>query len=991
MRTTRLKYKIILVLIFLVLFSDYIHLVNASSRTVNGIVIEDESEVVMSGARVIVLQRRAGRSWSNIWYSHSSTITDVQGCFTLNVDSEGNYLVIVSHLDESGEYDYIPYGFYINPGEDVINISVTLWRTSIVVFDGLDHFIESTAIPATTYRVTEPNSTDLINYGSLNLIYGSGRGSISSHLNIPSKKIYVPSNRNFRVEVQSYISYSGKTVQTILKINDFDAKTLEPGEFTQIDLRSLVLPEAITKLEEETKNLETLIIDKERDGFYLAVERQQLSEIHQTTNAAILVMEQGRFKEAFTKSREVFLLISDLENGLNGLLVDALRSVYILVGFTAITAIIFSSLLFEESKRKVFTSLILFAALAFALFYLHPGAQVTGVQDLVKVSVISIISLNIIALVSPFGLNKVASKVDVSLLNLTIPLISIAKRSLRRRKTRFVLTLTSVLFLVASFISLTSFTSGYGLSFNRISESVMKDGVMIRTPDPPPERAAAPFSGGPGVSGVTPLDESLLGWYLQIDEVAYIAPRYENFPQRQYREANNPIGRIGRTPIFGIVGIDPLFEAEVNKLSSTVIEGTYLTGETGEVLISKKFLEKTGYNIGDSFTLSSQEREHNLTIVGVLDDECLAELTDLDGYTILPKKIVEMERIEADGPDYVIEGLAPCTPDEVVWVSLATGENITSLWLQRIDLMLKDSVDALEFARSTALNRGFRAWASTQSGVYLAELTDYFNGKGLPIVIPWIIVVLNVIVTMMNAYYERRHEVMIYSSIGMNPWHISGIFLAEATVIGVLGGCIGYLFGLGTYKIIFLLTPSLQVKQKVSAVWSLAAIGISMMAVIVGGLSALKNSTSITPSLQRRWSIDKKQKSKDETRMSIPVQVYEDEVEEYVEFVGLKLEIGREANNLVVRMPKLVSSVEKGWEYRFIYGSANTQISALYSRNRLFIEKGEGKTYTIILYSVGDPESVKQAGSFVRQIGLDWSLKREEEWEKKNGNQFKER
>jgi len=248
----------------------------------------------------------------------------------------------------------------------------------------------------------------------------------------------------------------------------------------------------------------------------------------------------------------------------------------------------------------------------------------------------------------------------------------------------------------------------------------------------------------------------------------------------------------------------------------------------------------------------------------------------------------------------------------------------------------------------------------------------------LPIVIPWVIVVLNVVVTMMNAYYERRHEVMIYSSIGMNPRHVSGIFLAEAAVIGVIGGCIGYLLGLSAYKIIYILTPALQVKQKVSAYWSVAAIGISMMAVLVGGLSALKNSTSITPSLRRRWTIDKKQDSSDETRIVIPVQVYEEEINEYIAFISEKLEHAKNGNDMIVKMPKMTQIGEHSWEYRFIYCSASTQISALYTRNRLIVENGLEKTYTTTLYTLGEINSVKQAGGFMRQIGLEWSLQREE-------------
>ncbi len=977
-RTTNIRLAITLLLLIIIITQFTTTQTYAATINLTG-TITDETGQPIPDTKLTVLYRSHGRYSYNRWSNYGSTTTDTQGKYILQLDTEGDYTILATHTQDN-EYDYIPYGLLYTPTAEPAEENIQLWKASIINIEGLAYFIETTAIPETTFRVLEPNSTDFIHYGDLNLIYSQNTGSISSYLGLPSNKIYVPSGKIFSIEAQSFVSHNGISIHRTLTINDYNETTLEPGETKEIDLRSIVLPDGIATLQNETAAVQSLITEKEKAGFFLAVERQQLSQIKQTTNTAISFLEQSRYDEAFTKSRETYVLISDLENGLNNILVDATRSVYILVGFIAITSIIVASLLFEDSLRKLIVSTVLFTALLLSLYYLHPGAQIADKLELINVSVASLILANLFEIMLPRLLSRPSSGREVSLINMTVPVFSIAKRSLRRRKIRFILTLTSVLLLVASFISLTSFTSGYGLSFAKTTDTVMKKGVMIRTPDPPPERAAAPFSGGTGAAGPLPLDESLIQWYTLMNEVTAVAPRYENMPMRQYRESNKPIARIDRTPIFGMVGIDPELEAEINHLDSAIVNGRYLDDGVGEVLISIGLAEKIDASIGDTFSMTSQEKTHELTIVGLLDDETLSKLTDLDGKSIIPNKIIEFERIEVEGgPDLVIEGLALCSPDEVIWVNLKTGENMTALSLERIDLLLNNDVDVMEFARSTALDRGFRAWASTASGVYLAELTGYFQGKGLPIVIPWVIVVLNVVVTMMNAYYERRHEVMIYSSIGMNPRHVSSIFLSEAAVIGIVGGCLGYLLGLGAYKVIYLLTPALQVKQKVSAFWSLASIGISMMAVLVGGLSALKSSTSITPSLRRRWTIDKKQESTDVTRIVIPVQVYEEEIDEYIAFINEKLEQAKKGSNMMVKMPKMIQAAEKSWEFNFIYSSANSQISALYTKNRLTVQKDEGKTYTTVLYTSGDSDSVKQVGSFLRQIGLDWSLHREEE------------
>jgi hypothetical protein len=43
----------------------------------------------------------------------------------------------------------------------------------------------------------------------------------------------------------------------------------------------------------------------------------------------------------------------------------------------------------------------------------------------------------------------------------------------------------------------------------------------------------------------------------------------------------------------------------------------------------------------------------------------------------------------------------------------------------------------------------------------------------------------------------------------------------------------------------------------------------------------------------------------------------------------------------------------------------------------LKVEKNGDNTYTTTLYTRGETDSVKKAGSFLRQIGLDWSVQRE--------------
>ena len=83
------------------------------------------------------------------------------------------------------------------------------------------------------------------------------------------------------------------------------------------------------------------------------------------------------------------------------------------------------------------------------------------------------------------------------------------------------------------------------MSLEKVGDPLGKEGVMIRSPDPPLSKSPAPFSGGLGVTGQLPLGYELLDWFKDEKEVLEYVPRYESYPQRQYREDYSPISSIG--------------------------------------------------------------------------------------------------------------------------------------------------------------------------------------------------------------------------------------------------------------------------------------------------------------------------------------------------------------------------------------------------------------------------------------------------------------
>ncbi len=230
---------------------------------------------------------------------------------------------------------------------------------------------------------------------------------------------------------------------------------------------------------------------------------------------------------------------------------------------------------------------------------------------------------------------------------------------------------------------------------------------------------------------------------------------------------------------------------------------------------------------------------------------------------------------------------------------------------------------------------------------------------------------------MLNSMYERRREIHILSSVGLNPAQIAAIFVAEASIIGLTAGGMGYLTGLGVYKGLGALGLALEVRQKVSSFWSLASIGIAMTAVLMGALSALKSSVVITPSLRRRWKIEEAEKKIFEPyEIVIPVRLLPEDVDGFVEFMVRGL---RELEGDAVRTTSSIKLFEKTEEtevrVEFVYKAVGAVTSNFYTKNSLLIERPTDGEVVVRLTSFGEKEWVHTTGSLVRMLAMRWSVK----------------
>jgi putative ABC transport system permease protein len=112
--------------------------------------------------------------------------------------------------------------------------------------------------------------------------------------------------------------------------------------------------------------------------------------------------------------------------------------------------------------------------------------------------------------------------------------------------------------------------------------------------------------------------------------------------------------------------------------------------------------------------------------------------------------------------------------------------------------------------------------------------------------------VLVVLSTMTTTILERRQEIALMKSLGADNFSLSALFLAEAILLGLLGGALGYLGGLAGAQLIAQSVFGASVTSK--PVLLPLMLGLATAAAVVGTLLPLRTLQQTDPALVLRES-----------------------------------------------------------------------------------------------------------------------------------------
>jgi len=233
--------------------------------------------------------------------------------------------------------------------------------------------------------------------------------------------------------------------------------------------------------------------------------------------------------------------------------------------------------------------------------------------------------------------------------------------------------------------------------------------------------------------------------------------------------------------------------------------------------------------------------------------------------------------------------------------------------------------------------------------------------------------------------------------LGLNPTHIGLIFVAEAIILGMVGGSLGYLTGLGFSRTMVLFGAELTVKEKLEWWWSAAGFALAMAASVVSSIrpAALAVST-YTPSMVKKVKRTEKEavvrkeeifKVYQERQLSMPVKVLTSEKEFFISFFldrihELKTGFVERIEN-VVQVPE-TEDVRGGLtlmiNFSYVFGPSGSERA---TKNSLIMAKSPDEDhYRVRLVSKpgvpGLPESaIERTVDFVHETCLMWAKDKE--------------
>ncbi len=536
-----------------------------------------------------------------------------------------------------------------------------------------------------------------------------------------------------------------------------------------------------------------------------------------------------------------------------------------------VSSLVISAILTETYARRVLFSLIIFYILLVLAYYIHPGFKlIFNIQESEVLR--KILLVNVVALLFYYFMFKEINQIGgenydpenaswISVLALTF---HIATKSLRKRKIRTLLTFLTITVSIFSFVAFTS----VGYSLGVVSKPIPHTSII---------GATIKLEGGIGREElviIKNLAKDAKEIYRSIKAVEYSV----HVGEKDYI-------------IEGVIAIDPDLEDKTLGISSILLEGNLPL--PGEVVISEPLARGMGLGIGSILEIKTKEGDYTIAtmkVSGIFDPYALESLYDVDGERLLPIKLQQTElgsvRVKVSAEKTIIVNIKDS------W-RMGAYPRINSIYIGDYD-----KADSIAKFLADRLGAIVAVAAGGKGRLYLRGYKiGVEGGEAIVILAISTFVAVN---TMLASLYEKKKELSIYSSLGMNPLHVKLLFIAEAIILGIAGGGIGYFSGI-SLSILGSNIPGLQgLRTHFTPEWTIlpmiSAIGIMTLATLKPAETA---SLQVVPSFERRWRL--RFKHGGYIREVLPFRINIELINEYLTFIKKRIESTYPPHSVLLR------------------------------------------------------------------------------------------
>ncbi|MEM2841718.1 MAG: ABC transporter permease [Thermoproteota archaeon] len=768
---------------------------------------------------------------------------------------------------------------------------------------------------------------------------------------------------------------------------------LGQGEQTAINLRrARVDIEAIVNIPNSLYYARSMA---EKIGVLSSYESLRISHVEDLLSNAQKSISRNDYVDAQANLYEAHVVLNDVKNAISGLFQNSVISIYFITPFVGVTSSALGAILFKEKRRRVFISLVFYAIFVTTLLFAFPGYALiqtpaynplTGTPlepFVVLLLVLASYLLGFVLINGPYTYGEVSDRKGVSLRSAMVTTFSLAADNLKRRKLRTVLTMIFMLMAVLAFIIATSYSYEEGFVVEEKPLVPPAEGIFLF--QQAVNRNILPFG---------PFETQIIQWLKRRSEVMYVIPLLENVPQ--IGTPPPPLGFLFNSDssqnytISGVLGLIPSLEAKSTMLNRIIDSsdnaGRFLRDDDVKgILISQEASEALRVSVNDTVRFFGRD----FVVVGIFDSKKLSEVKDLNGESILPQQVRVVQT--QGGPVYLAERVLP--EQVLILLSEDASKLPLNIVVSRVNVLIKESEEILPLARALVLIfPRLEAYTAIRGEIKHLYVGYYHRVSGFTeSTVLLVLMILNVGAMMLNVVYERRREVVIMSTIGLNPSQITSIFACEALVMAFIAGSVGYFFGLTSYAFFSLLPSPPVLKYKVEAVWSILALCFSISASVLGSIiPASKASILATPSLLKRFIVTPKERTQvDVWTLDIPIKLKQRDVREFFDFVVGRLRVYNDpirqeerVDNIIHRKDSQDSSLER---IHFVY---KYDVNKIITENELFSAKDPTSDELFVKLSsksllprtvISKEASARQTASFVRRIILEYT-EREKIW-----------